>query len=64
MLQSIRQNPWENIGLFEPPTKFETFTANEVNNSVASILETFIKSVNINLFHYYKLPAKFSRHTS
>ena len=30
MLQSIRQNPWENIGLFEPPTKFETFTANEV----------------------------------
>ena len=30
MLQSIRQNPWENIGLFEPPKKFETFTTNEV----------------------------------
>lgn len=30
MLQSIHQNPWENIGLFESPTKFETFKTNEV----------------------------------
>ena len=63
MLQSIRQNPWENIGLFEPPTKFETFTTNEVYQQ-RSFHFGNVKSVNINLFHYYKLPAKFSLHTS